>query len=141
MCWFGPKSCEDRLHSRYDFRLMISSIPSKVKALFLKDVRKANRLQENVFGDRYFHSWRAPIRELLAHRVLELVKERLLVLKNGVNGREGHIRHIVRGAETLHQELIYFCTRDLTIRGVADLRFDPIQQFGEFHRADWTFFA
>jgi hypothetical protein len=35
-CWSSPKYGEDWLHSGFDFRLMIASIPSKIKALFLK---------------------------------------------------------------------------------------------------------
>src|SRR6266487_657256 len=76
--------------------------------------------------------------QLVAHQTLELIEESLLVLKIPVDRREPHIGDLIDFPQALHQVFSYFCSRYLTVRGVADLRFDPVdhlRQLRHTHRA------
>src|ERR1039457_5146732 len=73
--------------------------------------------------------------------MLQFVEERLFILKIPVYRRESYIGNLVELAEILHQEFSYIYSRYLPVRGIADLRFHPVDQFGEPRHAHRTLFA
>src|ERR1039457_6687136 len=73
--------------------------------------------------------------------MLQLVEERLFVLKIPIHRRESYVGDLVEFAEILHQEFSYIYSRYLPVRRIADLRFHPIDQFGEPRHAHRTLFA
>src|ERR1035437_3608030 len=83
----------------------------------------------------------ATLRHFAPHQVLQFIEERLLVLKIAIHRRESYIGDLVQVAEVLHQKFSYIYSRYLPVRGVADLRFHPVDQFGEPRHAHRTLFA
>src|ERR1017187_8775668 len=81
------------------------------------------------------------LRHFLPHQMLQLVEERLFILKIPIYRRESHIGDLVEFAEILHQELSYIYSRYLPVRRIADLRFHPVDQFGKPRHAHRTLFA
>src|ERR1017187_6349389 len=81
------------------------------------------------------------LRHFLPHQVLQLVKERLLVLEVTVHRRESYIGDLVQFAEILHQKFSYIYSRYLPVRRVADLRFHPVDQFRQPRHAHRPLFA
>src|ERR1022692_4389979 len=73
--------------------------------------------------------------------MLQLVEERLFVLKIPIHRRESYVGDLVEFAEILHQEFSYIYSRYLPVRRVADLRFHPVDQFRQPRHAHRTLFA